>query len=174
MRPSCSAPMRLAVSLALPCLLAIGALPAAGSIEGRWRLIEAGRGSGEARPTSPGETRWIEFQRDPAGLGGSGLTGRTWTAGSAATPRAWPSFDSEGTPLPVRVEALAVEPGFSGVSVRYRAGPLRPGGREIVIEESYRLGDGGRSLEADIRVTDVVDGEDGGSYLLHRRYGRER
>jgi len=140
----------------------------AGTIEGRWRLVEQTAGEGKANLASADAPLRLEFR-----MTGASLAGRIWTA--EKTPRSfpWPAFVSDRSPRPVDATRIVISPGSDSARAVYRVRTSGEGEPDLEVEEEYRLAEGGRALVGTVRITSLEGGKPAGSYLLHRRFERE-
>jgi hypothetical protein len=140
---------------------------AAGSIEGRWRLVEQHAGSGRADLARDQRPIRIEFVASATGS----LSGRLWIGDPPAGPYAWPSFASSGSLRPVSLEETRLD--RDEAVAQYRVAPGAAGDRTLRIREEYRLTAGGGALSGVIRITELEGDEPRGSYVIHRRFELE-
>jgi hypothetical protein len=151
--------------------LALGAASAeGGTLEGRWRLVEQRYGSGAANliDLQADAPLHLEFLRQAGGL-----RGRLWheRADEAVDwPAAVPAFELRS----VHLDELVVDPAETAVRTSYRVDPAPGDDLVLEVQESYRVVEGGRALVGDVTVAFRVDGRPRGSYVLHRRFERQR
>lgn len=143
-----------------PCL-------AAGTVEGRWVLVEQHYGKGRSDLAPHEQPVNLEFV-----LRAGSLDGRIWAGDSDAKAVRWPALAVEGEPLPARVKTYRSSPHLDSVTVEYTVSPSADDDLVLEIVEEYRLVDDGRALEGSVRVAFVRGGEPRGSYVLHRRFER--
>ena len=166
--------MRIGRGVAAASLLALlctaGSLPAsgAGSVEGRWVLVEQHYGKGRSNLAPDGQPVKLEFVHE-----GGRLTGRVWVGGAEAEAVPWPVAPAKEASAEPRVREFSSSPQLDRVRVEYSVEPSPGDGLVLEIVEEYRLVDDGRALEGSVRVAFVRHGEPRGSYVLHRRYERE-
>ena len=136
------------------------------TIEGRWRLVEQTYGSGQANRADSDAPLHLEFHRE-AGR----LIGRSWFgAGDAAR---WPSLPV-GESRALSVERVDVARDEASVLAHYRVEPAPGDDATLEITEEYRVTEGGSVLSGRVTVAVSRGGEPGGSYVLHRKFKRER
>jgi hypothetical protein len=140
----------------------------AGTLEGRWKLVEQRYGSGRANPGSVEPPLKLEFY-----LVDSRLAGRIWVEGDRSKALPWPSFLSEHGPLPVEIRQLVIGAGNDVALTRYRVRLSEKEGETLEVTEEYRLGEKGRALVGTVTVASPADGPSRGSYVLQRRFERE-
>ena len=166
--------MRFARKIAAVSVLALlaAAWPApalcAGSLEGRWVLVEQHYGEGRSNLAPDDRPVKLEFS-----LEGNRLTGRVWAGDAEANAVPWPAAPVKGEPVPAQVRDYSSSPRLDRVRVEYSAEPAPGDGLVLEIVEEYRLVDEGKTLEGSVTVAFVRDGEPRGSYVLHRRFERE-
>jgi hypothetical protein len=155
----------LVIALAALC----GPPPAvsAGSLEGRWELVEQRYGKGAANQAPREEPVWLEFVQL-----GERLEASIWVGSSRSQAVAWPALAAEETQLPARVEELATGPLLDRVRAVYTVEPAEGEGTRLEVVESYRLGADGETLEGTVTVSFYRDEKPRGSYVLHRRFER--
>jgi len=152
----------------IPCLLLLLAPPLlAATLEGRWRLVEQYRGSGQANLVAGGPALTLEFTR-----GEGGLSARIWAGEDHSSAVPWLTIVADCGPLPVTVDELTFLPGERGVQARYRLSPPGGDGNELEVVERYAIAEGGRALTGTVHVIALKDGEGQGSYVLRRRFER--
>jgi len=161
---------RIAAASILTLLFATWPAPAlcAGSVEGRWVLVEQHYGKGRSNLAPDEEPVKLEFI-----LEGGRLAGRIWVGAAEAKAVPWPAAPEKGGSVPPRVRSYSSSPQLDRVRVEYSVEPAP--GDDLVLEivEEYGVVDGGRGLEGTVRVAFVRAGEPRGSYLLHRRFERQ-
>lgn len=140
---------------------------AAGTLEGRWELVEQQYGEGRANQAPQEEPVWLEFSRD-----GEKLNGSIWAGASRSQAVAWPAHGAGEDRAPVRVRQITTGPLLDQVRAAYTVEPA-PGNETLLeVVEEYRLSDGGKALEGTVTVSFFRDGKPRGSYVLHRRFER--
>lgn len=139
----------------------------AGTLEGRWLLVEQTYGSGRSNLVKDEEPLRLEFFRE-----GGGLVARAWFGDGSDGVMPWPSLLT-GDGADVRVEAIVIASRENHVRARYRTAPAPGEETALEIVEEYRVDEDGKSLTGTVTVSAVRAGEPGGSYVLHRRFERE-
>jgi len=163
------APIRLSLLLAaLAIVVSVQAAPPDSPLAGTWRLAEQGRGGGRA-----GDATLLA----PAGIeclpAGPEISCRNWSAGPPPKAFDWPAFVTDDGPLPVRVLRREIDAGAGRLLAEYEVEPPGSSPRLLKVIEDYRVRGRG-DLAGIVRVTLFEDGEDQGSYTLHRRFERVR
>src|SRR5262245_51120509 len=157
----------LAPLAALAALLSLAGAPA-GTLEGRWKLVEQRRGA-ETLNTAPkeGPVR-LEFA-----VAEGRLHGRIWSGDDRNGSHSWPAAMADHGPVRVEVKELLIDPRTQRARAAYVLKPGGAGGETLDIVEAYALADDGRSLTGTVTVS---AGEAGrrGSYTLYRRFEREK
>ena len=161
---------RVVAASLLTLFLTAGFLPAlgAGSLEGRWVLVEQHYGEGRSNLAPDERPVRLEFVHE-----GGRLTGKVWAGATEAEARPWPVAPARGASAEPRVRDYSSSPRLDRVRVEYSVEPAPGDGLVLEIVEEYRLVDEGKALEGSVRVAFVRHGEPRGSYVLHRRYERE-
>jgi len=161
---------RVVTASFLTALFAIWPAPAlfAGSVEGRWVLVEQHYGEGRSNLAPDEQPVKLEFVRE-----GGRLAGRIWAGDTEAEAVPWPTAPAKGDSLPLRVRDYSTGPQFDRVRVEYEVEPNPDDDLVLEIVEEYRVVDDGRALEGTVRVAFVRAGEPRGSYVLHRRFERQ-
>lgn len=161
---------RVVAASVLALLAAAWSAPAlsAGSLEGRWVLVEQHYGEGRSNLAPDEEPVKLEFLHE-----GGRLAGRIWTGAAEAEAVPWPAAPGKEGPVPPRVRSFSSSPRLDSVRAEYSVEPAP--GNDLVLEivEEYRVVDEGRALEGSVRVSFVRAGEPRGSYVLHRRFERQ-
>jgi len=147
---------RLAYAAALVAAL-VGGPAAAGTLEGRWVLVEETYGAGGLDLSHQKPRQTIEFVRERGAL-----VGRA-TMGEDARLQAWPPETGDAQ--------VSFSPHENGVRVRYRT-PENDDQFRLDIVEEYRVSGDGRELSGTMKVTFLRAGEERGSFVLHRRFER--
>jgi hypothetical protein len=158
--------MRTITTVATILLLGV-AVASAGTLEGRWLLVEQTYGSGRSNLVEEKEPLRLEFFRE-----GDRLVGRAWFGDGSAGVMRWPSLLT-GDAAAVHVEEIVIAPREDRVRARYRTEPAPGEETALEIVEAYRVGDDGKTLTGTVTVSQTRAGETGGSYVLHRRFERE-
>ena len=155
-----------AASLILP-LLVVSALSVvhAGTIEGRWRLVEQTYGSDGADLAA---SLRLEFSR-----AASGLVGTVWPEDDRSAGAPWPAIFSEGKArVVVDVREIAVTATGDGVRATYAAALPHDPDAELVITEVYRVGSDNETMSGTVTVRILREGRSAGAYTLQRRFER--
>jgi hypothetical protein len=156
----------LAIGLVF-CSWAVAA-PAAGTLEGRWLLVEQHYGKGHADQATKDQPVRLEFVRD-----GGTLAGRIWAGSEEAVAERWPAMVVDGEPREIRIDEYRTGRDSEWVRATYTV-PPRPGDDLVLkIVEEYRVAAEGRELVGTATVSFIRDGEPRGSYVLHRRFERQ-
>lgn len=149
-------------------LLAASQSPAAsaGTIEGRWRLVEQNYGADGSDLMRSATPVRLEFTR-----GASGIRGTVWIKDDD-TGRPWPALPVAVTTARMRSSKLEVTPAADRVQASYTV--VVPEDPELVLEivEAYEIGDDDATLTGTVTVGVVRGGEPAGGYTLHRRFER--
>jgi len=153
--------------LALFCAICAPPGLAAGTVEGRWVLVEQHYGEGRSNLAPDEQPVNLEFT-----LEGGSLSGKIWVGDADAKAVRWPALAVEGKPLEARVGRYTSSPRLDSVRVEYSVDPAPGDDLVLQIVEEYRAVDDGRALEGTVRVAFVRAGEPRGSYVLHRRFER--
>jgi hypothetical protein len=157
--------MRGCFSISAAVLL-VATTALAGSLEGRWRLVEQTHGEGRFDTVDLGPPLRLEFVRQ-----GSELVGRTRDGTSGEQVRRWPALRAdEGT---LRVDSVEFSRGEDSVRARYSVTTGADDRVRLDFVESYRVGRDARTLTGTVTVSLVRDGVPGGSYVVRRRFERE-
>ena len=144
-------------------------LPAqAGSLEGRWRLVEETYGAGQRNLVREEASQTIEFVRE-----GTQLEGRTRIGPGMPELRDWPSFVIGETAAPLTVHEKLIRPGEDGIRVRYEVAAFRDDDMRLDVVEEYSLSDDGRSMTGTVTVTFLRGSESRGSFVLHRKFEKQ-
>jgi hypothetical protein len=152
-------------------LLAASSSPAvhAGTIDGRWRLVEQTYGSGGSnlmRSTSPVR---LEFVRTA-----SGFTGRVWAADDKSTGTPWPAVFSDGKAYGADLREIDVTASGDGVRAVYVVDLPDDPGVQLEITETYRVSsDDDSMMTGTVTIRMVRGGKQAGAYTLRRRFERE-
>lgn len=157
---------RTITTVATILLVGIG-VTSAGTLEGRWLLVEQTYGSGRSNLVKDEEPLRLEFFRE-----GDRLAARAWFGDGSAGLLQWPSLLT-GDSADVRVEEIVIAPRENHVRARYRTEPAPGEETALEIVEEYRVSDDGKTLTGTVTVSQMRAGETGGSYVLHRRFERE-
>jgi hypothetical protein len=151
-------------------LLAASQSPAAsaGTIEGRWRLVEQTYGTDGSDLMRSATPVRLEFTR-----GASGTRGRVWTKDDEADGKPWPVLPLAATTARMRSSKVEVTPAADRVQASYSV--VVPEDPELVLEivEAYEIGDDDATLTGTVTVGVIRGGEPAGSYTLHRRFERQ-
>jgi hypothetical protein len=139
----------------------------AGPLEGQWRLVEQTYGSGLSNLVVNEPPLRLEFYRE-----GGRLAARAWFGQDTERVFAWPSLLADDGPA-VSLEEYVVTPQEDGVRVRYRTEPASAEETALEFVEEYNVTDDGKTLVGTVTVSRLHPGEEGGSYVLHRRFERE-
>ena len=161
---------RIPVVLGVICALALGsaAVRAAGSIEGRWLLVEQHYGKGQSELAPVENPVHLEFVQE-----GGRITGRIWAGFSRAQAVAWPAFAVDDKHVRTQIDEYETSPGRNRVRAAYTVDPSADSKLTLKVVEEYRLADGGKSLKGTLTVRFLHAGEPRGSYVLHRRFERQ-
>ena len=141
----------------------------AGTLEGRWQLVEETYGTGglNLRRDKPPQT--IEFVRE-----GGRLTAHTLIGSGSQPRRLWPAFVIGDAPARISVSEMLIAPAEDGVRARYTVSAFREGDdMELDVVEDYRLQGDGQTLAGTVRVRFVRGSESRGSFVLHRTFERQ-
>ena len=141
----------------------------AGAVEGRWRLVEQLYASGGSNLADDAAPLRLEFKQD-----GMAVSGRIWAGEERSEALTWPAFVGESGPLIVELQQMTLAPSGDRLSSRYWVLPAREGGAKLDVVEDYRVTEGGDILTGTVTVTLHSDGKTRGSYVLQRRFERER
>jgi hypothetical protein len=158
--------VRTVTTVAAMLLLGVG-MTSAGSLEGRWLLVEQTYGSGGSNLIKDEAPLRLEFFRE-----GKRLAARAWFGDGSSGLLPWPSLLT-GDGAEVRVEEIVIAPREDSVRARYRTEPAPGEETALWIVEEYRVDDDGKALTGTVTVSLSRAGEPGGSYVLHRRFERE-
>jgi hypothetical protein len=156
-------PCRSIASVLVAALAAGAAL--AGSLEGRWRLVEETYGEGKGNLAGDHRPVELEFVRNGPELV---ATIRLAREGPAL---AWPAAPAADRTL--RVLDREVAPVEGRARIRYVVEPAPGDDLALEIVEDYRVAADG-TLAGTVDVTLLRAGEHAGSYRLHRRFERLR
>jgi hypothetical protein len=135
--------------------------------EGLWTLVHQSYGRGEANLAKPDRPLRLEFARE-----GTGLSARTWVGDERTEARSWPAWVVEGEALPLEIKRWDVASAAGTVTVRYQVQPSESGTTILDVVEAYHLDKESQELVGTVTVTFLADGEERGSYVLHRRFER--
>jgi hypothetical protein len=157
----------LAPLAALVALASLAGMPA-GTLEGRWKLVEQRRGA-ETLNTAPVDNPVrLEFT-----IAAGRLQARIWAGGDRDASQSWPAAMADHGPVRVEVKELLIDPRTQRARAAYVVKPSGTGGETFDIVEAYALADDGRSLTGTVTVS-AGDAGSRGSYTLHRRFEREK
>jgi hypothetical protein len=147
---------RLAFVVALAAFVV--AFPAAaGTLEGRWVLVEETYGAGGLDLSRHKPEQTIEFVRERGALVAKARMGED------ARIQTWPPATGDAQ--------LSYSPQEGQVRVRYRT-PENDDRFCLEIVEEYRASADGNELSGTMKVTFLREGEERGSFVLHRRFER--
>lgn len=156
--------MLLATLLAL-CVC--GSVVEAQTVLGEWKLVEQSYGEGQANLIAEeAQQLRIIFVRQ-----GAEIQGRIRTAGGDDPGLPWPRLVSD-VARTVHVEEKRFSAKQDRVRARYRVDPSPGDDLVLIVTEEYSVVEGGAALVGTVRVEFERDGQDRGSYLLHRRFER--
>jgi len=155
------------LGIALVGLCGSAQVLAAGTLEGRWELVEQHYGEGKANQAPREEPVWLEFSHD-----GEKLNASIWAGTSRSQAVPWPALAIGDDRRPVRVEETSTGPLLDRIRAVYTVEPAPGDGTVLEIVETYRLADDGKALEGTVTVSFFRDGKPRGSYVLHRRFER--
>ena len=68
---------------------------------------------------------------------------------------------------------VLISAGSDTARAAYRVLASAEGEPVLLVEEEYRLAEGGRALIGTVKITSLEGGKPAGSYLLHRRFEKE-
>jgi hypothetical protein len=156
------------VGALLAALLCFAATPSS-TLVGRWTLIDQRYGSGGANLVAPATPVRLEFL-----VSEGRLVGRVWTGGERSKVFPWPSFPAEGGPRSVDIRDINIDAVAGRARAVYRTAPSTPDGDVLEIVEEYRVAESGSVLLGTVTVGRVGPRGLSGSYVLHRRFERER
>ena len=149
-------------------LLCLAGLPIP-TVAGRWKLAEQVYGSGKANLAAMGAPVRLEFL-----VSGGRLTGRIWAGDDASSALPWPALLTEHGPRPLEIRQIVIAPGSDRVTAVCRTKSGSPDEEVYEVAEEYRLSEAGAVLLGTVTIRAVGPDGSGGSYVLHRRFERER
>ena len=155
-------------SAVLMALLCSAAAPSS-TLVGRWTLVEQRYGSGSANLAAPKAPVRLEFL-----VSEGRLVGRVRAGGDRSSAFPWPSLSAGDGPRPIDIREITIDPVKNRARAVYRPAPSTPGGDVLEIVEDYTLAEDGTALLGTVTVSRVGSGGVSGSYVLHRRFERER
>jgi hypothetical protein len=154
-------------------ILALGVLlPGAGiaaTLEGTWRLVEQRHAPGASNKAALDAPLRLRFVVEGGRLVGR-VAAKRPSGGEMSWPAAPPGYAASG----LEILFLRFSPASDRVQAEYRVASAAGGEEALVIREEYRLADGGGFLEGTVTVSVESGEKPGGSYILHRRFVRER
>jgi hypothetical protein len=139
------------------------------TLEGRWKLVEQRYGSGNANLAAIEAPVRLEFF-----LANGRLAGRIWSGEDPTKALSWPAMPTEHGPHPVDIRQIAIDPATNLARAVYRPHPSSPEGELLEIVEEYRVVEGGSILQGSVTIRSLGPGKSSGSYVLQRRFERER
>jgi hypothetical protein len=157
--------MRRPLGLALVVSLGIvGAVLAAGPVDGRWRLVEQRYGEGAGNLGELDREIRLIVGGAPDGSGIGLLAGEAYP---------WPSWVADAGPARLEILERRLDRALGSLSVRYLVDAVAGDPLVLEVEERYVLDAAGNALEGEVRVRFRYDGEDRGGFTVHRRFERE-
>ena len=139
----------------------------AGTIDGRWRLVEQTYGSDGSDLLRSASSLRLEFTRTA-----SGLRGLAWSSDDKSTGTPWPTLFSGEQSHAVRVREIEVTAAGDGVRATYVVALPEDPDTELEITEVYRVGDDDETMTGTVTVRMVREGKQAGAYTLQRRFER--
>ena len=109
---------------------------AAGTLEGRWELVEQHYGEGRANQAPREEPVWLEFSHD-----GEKLNASIWVGTSRAQAVPWPALAGDEAQLTVRVEESSASPLLDRIRAVYTVEPAPGDSTVLEVVEVYQLAD---------------------------------
>lgn len=157
--------MRRTLGLAVVvCLGIVGTAFAAGTVDGRWRLVEQRYGEGSGNLGGLDREIRLVVGGAPDGSGIGLLAGEAFP---------WPSWVVDTGPARVEILERRLDRALGSLSARYLVDAVAGDPLVLEVEERYTLDAAGDALQGEVRVRFRYDGENRGGFTVHRRFERE-
>jgi hypothetical protein len=154
--------------MALMALLCAAAAPSS-TLVGRWTLVEQRYGSGSANLAGPEAPVRLEFL-----VSEGKLVGRVWAGRDRSRVFPWPSLPVQDGPRSIDIREITIDPVMHRARAVYRPAPATPDGDLLEIVEEYKVAEEGAALLGTVTVRRLGAARVSGSYILRRRFERER
>lgn len=152
--------------LAIVALLATGAQAA--DVLGEWKLVEQSYGKGQANLVDPSEPALhVAFARN-----GGNVQGSVRVGSQREQSYSWPSVANDGSRT-IQIEEIRLRSNDQQIFARYKVDPSPGDDLVLRITESYELSPAGDTLTGTVLVEFIRDGNDRGSYTMHRTFERQ-